>query len=226
MEARNGATGERRRFVGDYFFSTMPVKGLLNAIDPAPPAAVREVGDQLIYRDFLTVGLLCQKLKVRDDRAQSDSLIKDNWIYIQEPDVEVGRLQIFNNWSPYMVSDKSKVWLGLEYFCFDGDELWQMTDDALARLGTEELAMIDIIDESQVLDGTVLRMDKTYPAFFGSHDERTTVRTTKRSNACEALFVPRQSYATLSTLFCKTHPVWDSRGKKIVAAKWLRRREL
>ena len=132
----------------------MPVKGLLNAIDPAPPAAVREVGDQLIYRDFLTVGLLCQKLKVRDDRAQSDSLIKDNWIYIQEPDVEVGRLQIFNNWSPYMVSDKSKVWLGLEYFCFDGDELWQMTDDALARLGTKELAMIDIIDESQVLDGT------------------------------------------------------------------------
>ena len=154
----------------------MPVKGLLNAIDPAPPAAVREVGDQLIYRDFLTVGLLCQKLKVRDDRAQSDSLIKDNWIYIQEPDVEVGRLQIFNNWSPYMVSDKSKVWLGLEYFCFDGDELWQMTDDALARLGTKELAMIDIIDESQVLDGTVLRMDKTYPAFFGSYDERTTAR--------------------------------------------------
>jgi len=177
VEARNGPTGERRRFVGDYFFSTMPVKGLLNAMDPAPPAAVREVGDQLIYRDFLTVGLLCQKLKVRDDHAQSDSLIKDNWIYIQEPDVKVGRLQIFNNWSPYMVSDKSKVWLGLEYFCFEGDELWQMTDDALVRLGTKELAMIDIIDESQVLDGTVLRMDKTYPAYFGSYDRFPEIRS-------------------------------------------------
>jgi protoporphyrinogen oxidase len=177
VEAKNATTGELRTFDGDYFFSTMPVKDLLRAMDPAPPAAVQEVGDQLVYRDFLTVGLLCQKLKVRDDHAQTDSLIKDNWIYIQEPDVKLGRLQIFNNWSPYLVSDQSKVWVGLEYFCFEGDELWKMTDEELVRFGTKELAMIDIVDETDVLDGTVLRMDKTYPAYFGSYDRFPEIRS-------------------------------------------------
>ena len=176
VEAENTTTGEHRSFVGDFFFSTMAVKDLVQAMHPAPPAAVREVGDQLIYRDFLTVGLLCQKLKVRDDHAQSQSLIRDNWIYIQEPEVKVGRLQIFNNWSPYMVSDQSKVWLGLEYFCFEGDELWRMPDDELIRFGAKELAMIDIVDEAEVLDGTVLRMEKTYPAYFGSYDRFPEIR--------------------------------------------------
>ena len=166
VEARNAASGELRRFEGDFFFSTMPVKDLLNAMDPTPPAAVQEVGNQLIYRDFLTVGLLCEKLKVRDDHAQSDSLIKDNWIYIQEPDVKLGRLQVFNNWSPYMVADRSKVWLGLEYFCFEGDEMWQMSDAELIRLGTRELAMIDIVEEAQVLDGTGHSNAQDIPRLF------------------------------------------------------------
>ena len=177
VQAKNSASGESQTFVGDYFFSTMPVKDLLNAMDPAPPPAVRDVGDQLIYRDFLTVGLLCEELKVRDDHAQAGSLIKDNWIYIQEPEVKLGRLQIFNNWSPYMVADRSKVWLGLEYFCFEGDELWRMTDAELVRLGTKELAKIDIVEEPRVVDGTVIRMDKTYPAYFGSYDRFPEIRS-------------------------------------------------
>ena len=176
VEARNASTGEFSKFHGDFFFSTMPVKDLLQAMDPAPPAAIREVGDQLVYRDFLTVGLLCAGLKLREDHAQAGTLIKDNWIYIQEPDVKLGRLQIFNNWSPYMVADKSKVWVGLEYFCFEGDELWTMPDDELVRFGARELAKIDIIDEAQVLDGTVVRMDKTYPAYFGSYDRFPEIR--------------------------------------------------
>ena len=176
FEARNASNGVFSIFHGDFFFSTMPVKDLLQAMDPAPPAAIREVGDQLVYRDFLTVGLLCAGLKLREDHAQAGTLIKDNWIYIQEPDVKLGRLQIFNNWSPYMVADKSKVWVGLEYFCFEGDELWTMPDDELVRFGARELAKIDIIDEAQVLDGTVLRMDKTYPAYFGSYDRFPEIR--------------------------------------------------
>ena len=176
VEARNANTGEFSKFRGDFFFSTMAVKDLLQAMDPAPPAAIREVGDQLVYRDFLTVGLLCAGLKLREDHAQAGTLIKDNWIYIQEPDVQLGRLQIFNNWSPYMVADKSKVWVGLEYFCFEGDELWTMPDDQLVQFGAQELAKIVIIDEAQVLDGTVLRMDKTYPAYFGSYDRFPEIR--------------------------------------------------
>ena len=177
VEAQDSATGERRTFCGDYFFSTMPVKDLLQAMEPAPPAPVREVGDQLIYRDFLTVGLLCEQLKVHEGNSKAGTLIKDNWIYIQEPDVKLGRLQIFNNWSPYLAADPSKVWIGLEYFCFEGDELWRMPDDELVRFGTKELAMIGIVDESQVLDGTVLRMDKTYPAYFGSYDRFPEIRS-------------------------------------------------
>jgi protoporphyrinogen oxidase len=176
VEARNASTGELKKFDGDFFFSTMAVKDLLQAMDPPAPAAIREVGDQLVYRDFLTVGVLCDRLKLREDHAQSERLIKDNWIYIQEPDVKLGRLQIFNNWSPYMVADRSKVWVGLEYFCFEGDELWNMPDDELVRFGVRELAKIDIVDEAQVLDGTVLRMDKTYPAYFGSYDRFPEIR--------------------------------------------------
>jgi len=177
VEARNAGTGEVRTYRGDLFFSTMAVKDLIQAMDPPAPGAVREVADQLVYRDFLTVGLLCNQLKLRDDHAKAQSLIKDNWIYIQEPDVRVGRVQIFNNWSPYMVSDPSKVWIGLEYFCFEGDDLWRMSDADLIRLGTAELAKIDIVDEGQVLDGTVLRMDKTYPAYFGSYHRFPEVRS-------------------------------------------------
>jgi protoporphyrinogen oxidase len=176
VKAEDASSGEPRKFDGDFFFSTMPVRDLLRAMDPAPPTAIREIGDQLVYRDFLTVGLLCAGLKLREDHANANSLIKDNWIYIQEPDVKLGRLQIFNNWSPYMVSDKSKVWVGLEYFCFEGDELWSMPDDDLVQFGAQELAKIDIIDEAQVLDGTVLRMDKTYPAYFGSYDRFPEIR--------------------------------------------------
>ena len=176
VRTRDESTGEIRRFTGDYFFSTMAIKDLVKAIEPAPPASVYEIGSQLAYRDFLTVGLLCRELKLRDDHKYGPGLIKDNWIYIQEPEVRLGRLQIFNNWSPYMVSDPSRVWLGLEYFCFEGDDLWSMKDEELIRLGSTELAKIGIIDETEVLDGTVIRMEKTYPAYFGSYDRFPELR--------------------------------------------------
>ena len=125
VEAFQG-TGERRRFEGDYFFSTMPIQELIPAIDFPVPANVREVSDGLQYRDFITVGLLADRLKVRE---ADGGLLKDTWIYVQEPDVLLGRLQIFNNWSPYLVADAGKVWLGLEYFCYQTDPLWNMTDE-------------------------------------------------------------------------------------------------
>jgi protoporphyrinogen oxidase len=154
--------GERRTFDGDFFFSSMPIQGLVAGLDCAVPENAAEVARGLVYRDFITVGLLVEKLRVGD--------VRDNWIYVQEPDVLVGRLQIFNNWSPYMVADRTKTWLGLEYFCNDTDELWHKSDEEMIALAEEELDRIEIIDRRDVLDGVVLRMPKTYPAYFGTYD--------------------------------------------------------
>ncbi len=175
VSMRDPHTGETTTMAADYVFSTMPVTELIDALATDVPANVREVRDGLVYRDFLTVGLLVDDLVVHEDGAGA-KLLRDNWIYIQEPDVLVGRLQIFNNWSPYMVADPSKVWIGLEYFCNEGDHIWSRSDDDLLELGRNELHKIGIIDRDAVLDGTVLRMPKTYPAYFGAHDRFDEIR--------------------------------------------------
>jgi protoporphyrinogen oxidase len=103
-------------------------------------------------------------------------LISDNWIYIQESDVRLGRLQIFNNWSPFLVADPSTVWLGLEYFCNEWDEIWNLPDERMAELAQEELSKIGIIDKAEVVDSTVIRMEKTYPAYFGTYERFGEIR--------------------------------------------------
>jgi protoporphyrinogen oxidase len=100
----------------------------------------------------------------------------DNWIYVQEADVKLGRLQIFNNWSPALVADPSTIWLGLEYFCAQGDELWSMQDGAFLDFASRELAKIGLIDLGDVLDGTVVRVPKAYPAYFGAYSGIGQVR--------------------------------------------------
>ncbi len=183
VEAVNGA-GERRRLEGDYFISTMPMRELTGALERggAPvPANVREVSDGLQYRDFITVGVLANRLDVEEATptlrgSRLSSLIQDTWIYIQEPDVLLGRLQIFNNWSPYMVADPDKVWIGLEYFCYDTDPLWAMPDDELKRFAVGELEKIGILRTAEVLDAHVVRVPKTYPAYFGTYERFDELR--------------------------------------------------
>jgi protoporphyrinogen oxidase len=169
-------TGTRTRFAGDYFLSTMPMRDLTRALATGGanvPAAVSEVAEGLEYRDFITVGILANKLDV----TESDhSRIKDTWIYIQEPDVLLGRLQIFNNWSPHMVADPTKVWIGLEYFCYDTDPIWSMPDAALAVFAAGELQKIGILRTSEVLDAHVVRVPKTYPAYFGTYSRFDELR--------------------------------------------------
>ena len=160
-------SGERRTFAGDYFFSTMPMRDLVRAMRTPVPANVQEVSEGLQYRDFITVGLLADRLKVREPDG---GLLKDTWIYIQEPDVTLGRLQIFNNWSPYLVSDPTKVWIGLEYFCYETDDLWKMPDDELKKYAIAEVAKIGILDADAVSDAHVVRVPKTYPAYFGTYN--------------------------------------------------------
>ena len=172
VEAVNAA-GERRRFAGDYFLSTMPIRDLVRALQAEVPANVQQVSEGLQYRDFITVGVLANRLDV----TESDkTLIKDTWIYIQEPDVLLGRLQIFNNWSPYMISDPTKVWIGLEYFCYESDPLWSMPDEELKRFAAGELEKIGILSTGQVLDAHVVRVPKTYPAYFGTYDRFSELR--------------------------------------------------
>ena len=172
VEAVNEA-GIRQSFAGDYFFSTMPMSELVGAMDAPVPANVREISEGLQYRDFITVGLLVDKLKVKEPDG---GLLKDTWIYVQEPDVLLGRLQIFNNWSPYLVADLSKVWIGLEYFCYEADALWRMADEDLKRFAIAEVEKIGLVNAADVSDGHVVRVPKTYPAYFGTYDRFDELR--------------------------------------------------
>jgi protoporphyrinogen oxidase len=159
--------GASHTFPADYVFSTMPVRELIHALRTPVPDDVLAVADGLLYRDFITVGLLVDRLSVTESDG---STLKDTWIYIQEPDVLVGRLQIFNNWSPFMVADPSKVWIGLEYFCYESDALWKMSDEEMARFAIAEVEKIGILCASDVRDTHVVRVPKTYPAYFGTYD--------------------------------------------------------
>ena len=165
--ARHSETGELRRFAGDYYFSSMPVKELVQAMQPEAPQEIRNVASGLLYRDFIMVGLLCRRLALNNG-AQNG--VQDNWIYIHDPGVLAGRLQIFNNWSPCMAADPSQVWIGLEYFCYESDPFWSRPDAEIIELAKRELGAIELLDPADVLDATVLRVEKAYPAYFGSYD--------------------------------------------------------
>jgi protoporphyrinogen oxidase len=155
------------RYACDYLFSTMPIKDLVNGLNGDVPETVKSLAVELPYRDFFTVGLLINKRLP----------LTDNWIYIQEPDVKMGRIQIFNNWSPFMVADEETTWMGLEYFCNDGDELALQTDEQLLALGCKELVRLGFVKEDEIIDGTVIRMEKSYPAYWGSYDRFEEIRT-------------------------------------------------
>ncbi len=186
VKAKNTKSGASDIYDGDYFFSTMPIKNLVAGMSPAVPKPIAEIAEGLLYRDFITVGLLLKELKVKDEKT-ANKLIKDNWIYIQEREVKIGRLQIFNNWSPYMVKDPSNVWVGLEYFCNVGDELWSKPDAEFMKFAIDELAQIGIISKEAVLDSTLLREEKTYPAYFGTYDRFDELKT--YINTFENLFL-------------------------------------
>jgi protoporphyrinogen oxidase len=160
VETRN-AHGETGQVEGGHFISTMPIRELVHAMDPPPPAAVVAAADRLKYRDFLTVVLI----------VDVEKLFPDNWIYIHSPDVRVGRIQNFKNWSPDMVPDAATTSLGLEYFVHEGDDLWSMPDDDLIALGARETARLGLVEEARVRDGAVVRVRKAYPVYDGDYRE-------------------------------------------------------
>ena len=163
------ADGAVQRYEAESFISTMPVRDLVLGLAPEAPQRTREVAAGLEYRDFITVGLLYRRLLPNPAGSGSMNIVPDNWIYIQEAGVKVGRLQIFNNWSPYLVRDPETVWIGMEYFCREGDELWSMPDADLQRFGIAEMRCLNLADSADYLDGVVIRMPKAYPGYYGTY---------------------------------------------------------
>ena len=163
------AQGCEARHEATHVLSTMPVRDLVQAMSPAAPAPVRAIADGLQYRDFITVGLLYRRMLPTPAGRGPRHLVPDNWIYVQEPGVQVGRLQVFNNWSPHLVKDPETVWIGLEYFCREGDALWTLDDGALRRLGVAEMQKLRLAAPEDCLDGVVIRMPKAYPGYYGTY---------------------------------------------------------
>jgi protoporphyrinogen oxidase len=157
--------GKPETISGTHFISTMPIRELIQKFDPPVPDNIRKAAEALNYRDFLTVALVINQRE----------LFPDNWIYIHDADVKVGRIQNFKNWSPLMVPDPEKTCLGLEYFCFEGDGLWTMSDTDLIELGRNELGILGLASPSDVVDGSVVRMPKAYPVYDGTYAEALRV---------------------------------------------------
>jgi len=174
VRVRDLADGHDELFHPDFVLSSMPLSDLIARVEgDEPPSRVASVARELPYRDFLTVGLLVGAMRLA---GSGESRIPDDWLYIQERDVRLGRLQVFNNWSPYLVADERRTWLGLEYFCSQGDELSTMDDDAITRTAIEELVALGMIDVGDVLDSVVIRVSKAYPGYFGAYADIDVVR--------------------------------------------------
>jgi protoporphyrinogen oxidase len=177
VDVQDLTTGDVRHVACQHFFSTMPMVDLVSQLQPEP-AEVAGIAAGLPYRDFITAGILVRRMTGAGALATATgpAMPPDNWIYVQEPDVQLGRLQIFNNWSPHLVHDPNTVWLGLEYFCREGDGLWSRTDPNFLDFAADELAKIGLVDRADVLDGTVVRVPKAYPAYFGEYRHIGRVR--------------------------------------------------
>lgn len=160
---------------GDIFISSMPLKDLVVSMGSQVPSEVTRVAKGLPYRDFVTIGLLVDKLNMKNlTKIQTlNNIVPDCWIYVQDVGVKLGRIQIFNNWSPYMVKDvDSKVWIGLEYFCAEGDSFWKMSDEESRKFATDELIRMGVINSAaDVLDSHREKVKKAYPAYFDTYSE-------------------------------------------------------
>jgi protoporphyrinogen oxidase len=152
-------------FFGDHFLSSMPITELVKRMEPEAPKEVIEAAEKLTYRGFITISVI----------LDSPSPFPDTWIYVHSPEAKMGRIQNFKKWSPFMVPDKSKTTLGLEYFASEGDELWNMKDDDLLKLGMEELEKIGLGKKASFVDGFVSRILKTYPVYDSTYPENLSV---------------------------------------------------
>ncbi len=170
--------GKTEEMSCDVLFSTMPLKDLAAGMNDVPEDVAR-VAKGLPYRDFVTVGMLCDKLALKNktDIKTLGNIVPDCWIYVQDTGVKLGRIQVFNNWSPYMLPNPEKqIWIGLEYFCDEGDDFWNMEDDARIKMAVDELVKMGVLEsENSVRDYHIEKVKKAYPAYFDTYDEIVTL---------------------------------------------------
>lgn len=166
--------GEDKTMEGDIVISSMPLKDLIEGMNDVPAEPLR-IAKGLPYRDYRTLGVLVPRLNLKNKTKMKTvgNIVPDNWVYVHDRSVKMGRLQIYNNWSPYMVKDLGHtVWVGLEYFCTEDDDFWNMTDDEFTRLGITEMVKMGLIDNKEmVIDAHAERVKKAYPAYFDTYDE-------------------------------------------------------
>ena len=168
--------GKTEKIDGDIFISSMPLKDLVVSMDKDKkvPEEIDKIATGLPYRDFMTVGLLLKKLDLENKTKIKTlgNIVPDCWIYVQEPEVKLGRIQIFNNWSPYLTKNpEENIWIGLEYFCDEGDEYWNMSDKEFIKFATDELVSMGLIKEDYVIDSHREKIKKAYPAYFDTYYE-------------------------------------------------------
>ena len=171
-------TGTSNEVAGDYFISSMPVKDLVGGMNDVPEHEAK-IAKGLPYRDYMTLGVLVPNLKLKNltKIKTVQNIVPDNWVYVQDRRVKMGRFQIYNNWSPYMIKDlENTVWIGLEYFVNEGDEYWNMSEDEFAALGIEEMVKLGLIgSKDEVIDYHMEKVKKAYPAYFDTYDEMDTL---------------------------------------------------
>jgi protoporphyrinogen oxidase len=165
----NIKTENRFELSGDYFFSTIPVNELvLNMQGVVLDPLIEKVAKGLVYRDFIITGILLKKLHV--NQQQNQNQVNDNWIYLQDKGIMAGRVQFFNNWSPFMVKDSDTTWIGVEYFCNDDDAFWNQDDAGISKIAIEEMEKIGLINIEDVIDTTVIKVSKAYPSYTGTYN--------------------------------------------------------
>ncbi len=171
--------GKEVKIEGNYVISSMPVKDLVYGLNDVPKKEA-DIAAGLPYRDYMTVGVLVPRLKLKNETKirTLGNIVPDDWVYVHDRSVKMGRFQIYNNWSPYLVKDvEHTVWLGLEYFCNEGDRMWSMKDDKFARSAIKEMVKMGLIDDtSEVIDYHVERVKKAYPAYFDTYKDMDVLR--------------------------------------------------
>jgi len=170
--------GKEHTIEGDYIISSMPVKDLVAGMNDVPATPAR-IAKGLPYRDYMTLGVLVPKIKLvnKTNLKTVSNIVPDCWVYVQDRKVKLGRFQIYNNWSPYMIKDlENTVWIGLEYFVNEGDEFWNMTEEEFSKIGVEEMMKLGLIDSAdEVIDTHMEKVKKAYPAYFDTYDEIDTL---------------------------------------------------